>query len=102
MLDAFDENRVADTLDPVEGRIQEFDWEELYGRLGEGANDHEAIHSESSRAVKIVLGWLVQGVETHQQDASRLIAGRVAALARQIDPGLFKDDAAGRVLKRIR
>ena len=97
MKQPFDENRVADSCDPLDVIDQDFDWQELYRRLSEEACDGE----DDKRLAEVVTRLIQMLVPyTHRQMRVESVGLRLIALAWVLNPAYFGGSPSLRELAR--
>lgn len=101
MLAHFDEERVSThAYDPVEDRrFFEFDYEELYRRVGEAENTDEN-REKLGQAVKGVVIWLLADLDRNPKHAPKVIAARALALGLEFFPEALERSHQARELAR--
>ena len=100
MKQEFDETILADERDPIDSADQDFDWTQLYRRLGEDAASH-GDDAKLAEAVVRLLEALVAKTDRPMHPQS--VGLRVIALAWVLNPGYFDGSPSLRDLaKRCR
>jgi hypothetical protein len=101
MRDAFDEERIStQTFDPVEDRrFVEFDWEELYTRVGEAEGTDEN-REKLGQAFRGVIFWLLADLDRNPKHAPKVIAARALALGLEFFPEALERSRQARELAK--
>ena len=86
MKEVFDETYVAEGLDPLDGVLQDFDWDELYRRLAEDVSNGEV-----DKNLAEVITRLIQLLIPYRQGRIHpvSIGLNIIALAWVLNPGYF-------------
>jgi hypothetical protein len=88
MREPFDENRLAATAEPIADPVQDFDWQELYARLEEDAQDADQDRTLAEAVQRLLQLLLAAGGPRVNPQRVGL---RVIALAWVLSPDYFPD-----------
>lgn len=108
MRGEFIEDMHSDKVDPTTKDCEEFDWDDLYERLGEldrtRAAETEEQHEQQMQRLAFALGtildWIINGQSNRRpKQFLRAVGMRTVAMAWVIDPKRF-DDASIRQLSK--
>lgn len=101
MKPEFDETYSNPHTDPLYPTQADFNWEELYRRLGEADPDTPCDHTIT--ALRRVFHWLLNikyNIESNRVTPDMLVGRRLIALAWVINPDLFPNSPSLRQLSR--
>jgi hypothetical protein len=88
MREGFDEAYVAESLDPADGKVEQFDHEQVYEHLDGEPSRPDPAMQKAAQAIRELLTWTLAS-KIKGRAGLEVIGLRVAALAWTLRPEMF-------------
>lgn len=98
MSNEFHDDWIPDNVDPLDAPDQDFDWDELYGRLSEGVEGPQTDPELAQTVVRLL--QLLLPPNTGQRLQAKSLGLRLIALAWLLNPGYFEGSPSLRTLAK--